>query len=124
MKKLFVLLFLMLGGLWAQPTGQALLQKMEDLQKLDTDMHSMVTLTQQKPEQGNKTMRMSFYRRDSDNSFLIHIQSPESDRGNGYLRVDNHMWMYRRNTRAFQHINRDESIGGTNARAHDFETRN
>jgi outer membrane lipoprotein-sorting protein len=124
MKKIYLALILAITCAGAQPQGQSLLQKMEALQKFSTDMQSTVTLTQQKPNQGHKTMRMSFYRRDADNSFLIHIQAPESDRGNGYLRSGEHLWMYRRNTRAFQHINRGESIGGTNARAHDFEARN
>jgi hypothetical protein len=31
--------------------------------------------------------------------------------------------MYRRNTRTFQHINRDENIGGSDAKAGDFEKR-
>jgi hypothetical protein len=31
--------------------------------------------------------------------------------------------MYRPNTRTFQHVNRDESIGGSNAHGQDFENR-
>jgi Outer membrane lipoprotein-sorting protein len=51
------------------------------------------------------------------------MTAPETDKGNGYLRVADNFWMYRRNTRTFQHINRDESIGGTDARGEDFEDR-
>jgi hypothetical protein len=55
------------------------------------------------------------------NLFLIVMTKPESEKGNGYLKVKDNFWMYRRNTRTFQHINRDESIAGSDANAGDFE---
>jgi hypothetical protein len=51
------------------------------------------------------------------------MTAPEAEKGNGYLRVGDNFWMYRKNTRTFQHVNRDESIGGSDASAEDFETR-
>jgi len=108
----------------ALPPAQPILQKLEDIQKFSTDIHSHVKLTQQKANQGTKIIEMEYYRRDKDAAFLINMLAPESDRGNGYLRIDENMWMYRRNTRTFQHINSDESIGGSNAKADDFKTRN
>jgi hypothetical protein len=51
------------------------------------------------------------------------MTAPENEKGNGYLRVGDNFWMYRINTRTFQHINRDESIGGSDAHSSDFETR-
>jgi outer membrane lipoprotein-sorting protein len=68
-------------------------------------------------------MDVIYYRRDSDDSFLIVMTAPESEKGNGYLRVGDNFWMYRKNTRTFTHINRDESIGGSDAKAGDFEKR-
>lgn len=88
-----------------------------------TDSRAQVTMTQQKPNQGAKVFDMVFYRRDKDNAFLIVFSAPEAEKGNGYLRIEDNFWMYRRNTRTFQHINRDESIGGSNASGEDFETR-
>jgi len=106
------------------PTGATLLQKLEEQQRFKSDISSRVRLTQQKNGQGTKTLEMEYFRRDKDEAFLIHMLAPETDRGNGYLRVGDNMWMYRKNTRTFQHINRDESIGGSDAHADDFETRN
>jgi hypothetical protein len=51
------------------------------------------------------------------------MTGPEAEKGNGYLRVGDNFWMYRKNTRTFQHINRDESIGGSDAQGDDFEGR-
>lgn len=91
--------------------------------RLKRDIRAEVTLTQQKAGQGTKIIRMDYYRRDADDAFLIAIRAPENERGNGYLRVGENFWMYRKNTRTFQHVNRDESIAGTDARGDDFETR-
>lgn len=108
----------------AVPSGNEIIQKLQDQMRFKSDFQAHVKLTQQKPGQGTKVIEMEYFRRDKDDSFLIQMLAPESDRGNGYLRTGENMWMYRRNTRTFQHINRDESIGGSDAKADDFESRN
>lgn len=105
------------------PTGAEILSRIENNTRLVSDVSAKVTLTQQKAGQGVKVTELLFYRRDKDNSFLIDIIAPESDKGNGYLRTGDNFWMYRRNTRSFQHVNRDESIAGTDAQGDDFEDR-
>lgn len=107
----------------AVPPVDSLLKKMENNISISTDARARVTLTQQKPNQGVKNFEMMYYRRDRDNAFLIVFSAPESEKGNGYLRIGDNFWMYRRNTRTFQHVNRDESIGGSDASGEDFETR-
>ena len=124
-KKLLAAFIIVVSGVSAfaeTPVG-ALLLKIEKIQEMTSDIRAKVVLTQQKVNQGTKNLEMIYYRRDSDDSFLIVMSAPESDKGNGYLRVGDNFWMYRRNTRTFQHINRDESIGGSNAHAEDFEKR-
>ncbi|GEM_PF-245248 len=105
------------------PPGAGILAKVQRNTSMTSDVTATVTLTQQKTGQGIKTFTMHFFRRDADDSFLIAFTSPESEKGNGYLRSGENFWMYRRNTRAFQHVNRDESIGGTDAQGDDFEDR-
>lgn len=122
--KRFLFLFLSVTLAWAEPTSQELLTALEKNYKMGSDVSAQVSLTQQKVGQGAKQIDMLYYRRDSDNSFMIVMTAPESEKGNGYLRVDDNFWMYRRNTRTFQHVNRDENIGGSDARGDDFETRN
>jgi outer membrane lipoprotein-sorting protein len=107
----------------AQPKIDDILKKIEDNYSVSTDVRAQVTMTQQKANQGAKVFDMMYYRRDKDNAFLIVFSAPEVEKGNGYLRIDDNFWMYRRNTRTFQHVNRDESIGGSNANGEDFETR-
>jgi outer membrane lipoprotein-sorting protein len=107
----------------AESRVSAILKAIDDNYKMKKDMRADVTLTQQKAGQGTKIMDMAYYRRDSDDAFLIAMRAPENEKGNGYLRVGDNFWMYRKNTRTFQHVNRDESIGGSDARGDDFETR-
>lgn len=103
--------------------GSEILARLQKNTSLTTDATATVTLTQQKAGQGIKNFEMLFYRRDADDAFLIVFNAPESEKGNGYLRTGENFWMYRRNTRSFQHINRDENIGGTDAQGDDFEDR-
>lgn len=108
---------------WSLPVVSDLLKKMDSLQELKSDMTSRVSITQRKVNQGDKLIESIFYRRDADDTILIIMIAPEADKGNGYLRVGDNFWMYRVNTRTFQHINRDESISGSDVKSGDFEKR-
>jgi len=107
----------------AAPGGDQILKAIETNESMTADIQSKVNLTQNRAGQGVKVLAMEYFRRDSDKSFVIAMTGPESERGNGYLRQGDHFWMYRRNTRTFQHVNRDESIGGSDAKGQDFESR-
>ncbi len=110
-------------GLWALPTVQQVIDFIDTNYELRSDFTARARITTKDPEQGTKVIESVLYRRDHDDAFLIVIAEPETDRGNGYLRVGDNMWMYRRATRTFTHIGRDEKIGGSNTSAGDIETR-
>jgi outer membrane lipoprotein-sorting protein len=121
---LAALFFLPLAGqALAESRVMPVLKAIDENYKMKKDVRADVTLTQQRAEQGTKIIEMAYFRRDTDDAFLIVMSAPENEKGNGYLRVGDNFWMYRKNTRTFQHINRDESIGGTDAHSDDFETR-
>ncbi len=122
-KRILTALLLTASLAAAQPPIVTILKAMQDNVSINTDVRAMVSMTQQKVDQGTKLFEMAYYRRDRDDAFLIAFAAPESEKGNGYLRVEDNFWMYRVNTRTFQHINRDESIGGSDAKGEDFETR-
>jgi hypothetical protein len=110
-------------NIFAFPKIEQLLVKLDSSYNQTTDIKARVDLTNQKVSQGARKIEMTYYRRDSDKSFLIVMTNPPSEQGNGYLRVSDNFWMYRKNTRTFQHINRDENIGGSDAHGDDFEGR-
>ncbi len=110
-------------NMWSLPTGPQILKKMDDMQDQRTDVTCKVDITQQRVGQGIKALQWIYYRKDKTDSLLIIQTGPESEKGRGYLRVGNNFFLYLPNTRTFQTINRDESIGGSDARAGDFEKR-
>jgi hypothetical protein len=123
MTRILNCLLLAVSVTFGAPKIDSLLSEYDNLYKQVSDIRAIVNLTQQKANQGTKKLEMTYYRRDSDQSFLIIMTGPEAEKGNGYLRVGDNFWMYRKNTRTFQHINRDESIGGSDAKGDDFEGR-
>ena len=110
-------------ALWALPTVQDVINYIDTNYDVRSDVTAQAKITTRDPDQGTKIIQSVYYRRDKDDSFLIVMADPETERGNGYLRVGDNMWLYRRTTRTFTHIGRDEKIGGSNASAGDFETR-
>lgn len=123
MRHILPVLFFTFTVLSAAPPVGDILKTMEGIYKMTSDARARVQMTQQKKDEGVKNFDILWYRRDRDNAFLMVMAAPENEKGNGYLRVDDNFWMYRRNTRTFQHINRDESIGGSDAHGEDFENR-
>ena len=107
----------------AAPKIEEILAEIDQITELNTDGTAKVEITQKKAEQGIKQYKSIYYRRDEDDAFLIIMTAPEVEKGNGYLRKDDNFWMYRRNTRTFQHINRDENIAGTDSTGEDFENK-
>lgn len=119
-----LLLLFISSGLWgATPKVGDIIKEIDVLQEINSDMTVKIKITQQVVDEGVKNIEAIMYRRDADDSFLMVMIAPDADKGNGYLKSGDNLWMYRRNTRSFQHINRDESIGGSDTRAGDVERR-
>lgn len=121
MKKLIYIFILLISNLCYAMTDTELLKKIDEIQTLEKDGTAKVEIIEKNKELGTRKFSMIYYIQDKTDSFLIVFAHPEKDKGNGYLKRDENMWMYRKNTRTFQHINSSESIGGTNATADDFE---
>jgi hypothetical protein len=126
-KRIVISLFcLALAGplLSALPSVQDIIEYIDSTYRVQSDITSQAKLTTKDPDLGGiKIIEAVYYRRDSDDAFLIVLTAPDTDKGNGYLRVGDNMWMYLAKSRAFQHIGRDERIGGSNTSTGDVETR-
>ena len=107
----------------AAPRVSEIVTRMDAMMEQIGDISVKVNMVQNKVRQGVKNYDALYFRRDKTDEFLIVIMAPDTEKGNGYLRVGENFWMYRQNTRTFQHISRDESIMGTNAKGGDFEKR-
>ncbi len=116
-------LFLAAPSVQAAPTVTEIMKKMDYIMEQIGDISVKATIVQNKARQGVKNYAFLYFRRDVTDEFLIVALEPDTEKGNGYLRVGENFWMYRQNTRTFQHISRDESIMGTDAKGGDFEKR-
>ena len=127
MRKIVCILLaaLFLGGhsVHAAPTVTEIMKKMDYMMEQIGDISVKASIVQNKARQGIKNYAFLYFRRDVTDEFLIVALEPDTEKGNGYLRVGENFWMYRQNTRTFQHISRDESIMGTDAKGGDFEKR-
>lgn len=121
MKKIILVLSLLLSQMAFGVTGAEILKKIDDLGSLETDGTARVKITIQETGQATKIQDFQWYRQDSTDSFLIIFLAPANEKGNGYLKNKENMWLYKKNTRTFQFINSDESIGGSGATADDFD---
>ncbi|HOD14924.1 MAG TPA: outer membrane lipoprotein-sorting protein [Spirochaetota bacterium] len=107
----------------AAPRAGDIIRKIDFMMEQIGDISVKASMVQNKVRQGVKSYESLYFRRDKTDEFLIVILAPDTEKGNGYLRVGENFWMYRQNTRTFQHISRDESIMGTDAKGGDFEKR-
>jgi outer membrane lipoprotein-sorting protein len=126
-KKALILVFLVLLAGFSNftfaevPNIKNILKQIDDNNELKYDGTAKVLATVQKADEGIKVYEYIYYRRDAGKLFLIIMTSPEIEKGNGYLKQGDNYWMYRKNTRTFQHITEGESIAGSDSKVEDVE---
>lgn len=125
MKKILsacMLAALVLGGLAAQTVDyQAIIKKIDALSNFeDSDFFTTVTLVTEKVDGQKEAREVKFFRRDKDKKFLMIINKPEVERGQGYLKTGENMWFYDPNTREFSHTSLKERFSGSTANNDDF----
>ncbi len=104
------------------PEAEAIINKMESITNIEnTDVTATILFLQQKSREPDKIYKARYYRRDKDNAFVIIFMEPDNEKGKGYLRVEDNLYMYMPSTREFIHKNRKENVGSTDAKAEDFE---
>ena len=103
------------------PSVTEIMKKLDDMFFQKGDLTATVKITQKKKDLGVKIYIFKIFRSDRRDAFLMVFQAPPSEKGNGYLKIGDNFWMYRKNTRTFQHITRDEDVSGTNMKIGDME---
>lgn len=119
---LFFALFAVAPLVGQQLDTDALLERVDDLQNFeDNDFSATITIISQDPEEGTERLVVRQFRRDYEDKFLLLIQEPSVQRGQGYLRIDDNLWIYDPESRQFSLSSARESFQGTDARNSDFE---
>jgi outer membrane lipoprotein-sorting protein len=106
---------------FAAPDFNAMLRKVDALVSFtDTDFSGEYTINHISSGAGKDSTVAAIFRRDKDQKFLILILEPRSDRGKGYLKIDDNFWLYDPISRAFSFTSTKERFQNSNARNSDF----
>ncbi len=111
-----------LAPLSAQSRGPSEILKSIDAQVsfLDQDFAAEYTIIQEKPGQGSSVTKAAVFRRDRENKFLILILEPSADKGKGYLKIGDTLWIYDPVSRRFNVSSARNRFQNSNARNSDF----
>ncbi|MBN2873827.1 MAG: outer membrane lipoprotein-sorting protein, partial [Spirochaetales bacterium] len=128
-----VLRFLLLSG-WAVP-GSASAQSVSDyaelLRRVDAtvtftgyDLSAEYTIEKRDPGGAVSTTVATMFRRDASGQFLILILEPAIDKGKGYLKIDDNLWLYDPVDRIFTFTSAKERFQNSSFRNSDFNRSN
>src|SRR6056297_814135 len=84
------------------------------------DFSAEYTITEVRPGQGSSRTKLAIFRRDREDTYTIIILEPESDRGKGYLRKGDQLWLYDPVPRRFTVVSARDRFQNSNARNSDF----
>ncbi len=117
----FGLLLLTFGpAAMAQDAGAEGTKLILDVQdKINTealDLTSTFTLVQKKEGEADRVLRLKIFRRDTASKFTILFQYPDSEKGKGYYRDGDNLYLYLPSTREFVFRNRKDDVGSTDGR--------
>lgn len=102
------------------PDFEATLQLIDQRSTFTDDLSATVALEAKDPAEGDETRRVKMFRRDRDDLFLMLIEKPETQLGQGYLNVRDGLWFYDPESRQFSYTSSSESFEGSDANNEDF----
>jgi hypothetical protein len=131
MTKKIMLLYLLIGilsfitPLFSQsdsdPQAVAIIENFERKLNLEGfDITTLFTLVQKKEGEADRVFNIRIYRRDAKELFTILFLYPNSEKGKGYLRQGDNLYLYLPTTGEFVYRNRKDDIGSTDVRTDIF----
>ncbi len=103
------------------PKAIQIVRAFEDKLNLEgVDITNTFNLVQKKPGEADRVLQIKVYRRDSANLFTLIFQYPSSEKGKGYYRNGNDLYLYLPTTREFVYRNRKDDVGSTDVRTDSF----
>jgi len=101
----------------SDPKAVKLVQDFEEkLNLVGIDVSNTFTLVQKKPGEADRVLRIRIFRRDAADTFTLVFQFPESEKGKGYYRSKDDLFLYLPSTREFVYRNRKDDVGSTDVR--------
>ncbi len=98
-------------------TAIRIINTMEERLNLDgIDVTSVFTLVQRKAGEADRVLKVKVFRRDHQKKFTLIFQYPDSEKGKGYYRNGDELYLYLPSTREFVFRNRKDDVGSTDVR--------
>jgi hypothetical protein len=108
-----------------QKQYQALLKTVDGMVTfMDTDFSAEYTIVKDTPGEGQSVNVAAMFRRDKENKYLIVMLKPDVDKGKGYLKIDNNLWLWDPVARRFNVTSAKDRFQNSNARNSDFTRSN
>jgi hypothetical protein len=105
----------------SDPRALKIVKGFEDKLNLEgLDVTNTFTLVQKKEGEADRVIQIKVYRRDAAEAFTLVFQFPESEKGKGYYRSRDDLFLYLPSTREFVYRNRKDDVGSTDVRADIF----
>jgi outer membrane lipoprotein-sorting protein len=105
------------GAKTTDPKAAALVETYEGKTDLaGLDVTSTFTLIQKKEGEADRVLLIQIYRRDAADTFTLLFQYPDSEKGKGYWRSKDNLFLYLPTTREFVYRNRKDDVGGSDIR--------
>jgi len=99
------------------PRAVRIVQAYEDKLNLrGLDITTTFTLVQKKEGEADRVLQVKVYRRDTADTFTLIFQYPDSEKGKGYYRSGDDLYLYLPSTREFVYRNRKDDVGSTDVR--------
>ena len=123
MKRIFaVLLFISLAcTAFAETDYVKMLKEVDDLVTFKgTDLSAEYTIVKRDPDGSSSTTVAAMFRRDSEEKFVVLVLQPVSDKGKGYLKQGNNLWLYDPIGKGFTFTSAKERFQNSSFRVSDF----
>lgn len=99
------------------PKAVTLIESLQNKLNLEgSDVTSTFTLVQRKEGEADRVLKIQVFRRDIEQKFTLLFQYPESEKGKGYYRNGDNLYLYLPSTREFVFRNRKDDVGSTDVR--------
>ncbi len=116
-----------LSAAYAQDAGSrsALLRAVDERVAFpDTDLSARYTIVKRDPGGATSTTVAAMFRRDATGQFLILILEPTADKGKGYLKEGDNLWLYDPVGKSFTFTSAKERFQNSSFRNSDFNAYN
>ena len=96
------------------------LKLIDQRSNFQADLSATVALETQDPSAGDDSRQVKMFRRDADDLFLLLIEKPATQLGQGYLQTADGLWFYDPESRQFTYTSTSGSFEGSDANNSDF----